>query len=217
MWQNNFGNSLRVASSCQTFNLTTHISAFGRFLPPFPSLLFWSSAPEVPPLCAVYMPPPSWPWSHLTPKCDPPPWTPVSRLRLCSSSASRGPAALRRRAAARRSHRMTRWPGSRASWPTSATGPPWPPSPHTSRWWDSRSPTSSRWATGRRAPAPGSPTCTWPAWRSRCRTCRWATPIPVLDFLVLFVLRREYVIFSLKFAPNYSCCCCFNWLLLCCL
>lgn len=100
------------------------------------------------------------------------PWALFSRLRVRSSSASSGPPSPRPPAAGSRSRLTTRWPGWPASSPTSVTGPPWPPSPHTSRWPDSRSPTRSPSATGRRAPGPGCPTCTWPAWRSPCRTWR---------------------------------------------
>lgn len=100
------------------------------------------------------------------------PWTSFCGLPVCSFSAFSGPPSLRPPRRGSGSHLTTRWPGSLVSSSTSATGPPWPPSPPTSRWWGSRSPTPSPSATGRRTRAPGFPTCTWPAWRSPCRTWR---------------------------------------------
>lgn len=88
------------------------------------------------------------------------PWTLSCELLLCSSSASSAPLSARPSPTGSTLPPTTRWPVLPASWPTSVTGPPWPPSPRTSRWSDSRSPTSSRSATVRWAPAAASPTCT---------------------------------------------------------
>lgn len=91
-------------------------------------------------------------------------------LFCCCFSSSSG----RSRPPAGSGSRLTsRLPGSRASSPTVATGPPWPRCRPTARWWASLFPTYSRSATGRPEPAPGFPTCTWPAWRSRSRTWRY--------------------------------------------
>lgn len=102
---------------------------------------------------------------------------------------------------------MTRWPGSRASLRTRWTGPPWPPSPPTNRWWASRSLMSSRWATGQGARAPGCLTCTWPAWRSPCRTWRWAWPrISVLKQELSLPVQKS--VYKLEFSVLDTLCIC---------